>query len=211
MKVHWDDVEDLAIAYRAKAALHRLMHAGVLASEAVRQGLGHPNPDVRVGCCQVLDHFLDEEAVPALIENLTHEDGRVRQWAMHALACDRCKEGACRPGEDDSVPIAIRMLKSDPDALVRDQAIRLLFPLIHSRLDIREAIESAKDDSQSSCPQDGKSPRAGRRDVLALVTASGGPQAFEDEQRPGAFEPLELTPLRYHLLEAASDVSGKLT
>lgn len=146
MKVHWDDVEDLAIAYRAKAALHRLMHAGVLASEAVRQGLGHPNPDVRVGCCQVLDHFLDEEAVPALIENLTHEDGRVRQWAMHALACDRCKEGACRPGEDDSVPIAIRMLKSDPEALVRDQAIRLLFPLIHSRLDIREAIESAKDD-----------------------------------------------------------------
>jgi hypothetical protein len=37
-------------------------------------------------------------------------------------------------------------LKSDPEALVRDQAIRLLFPLIHSRLDIREAIESAKDD-----------------------------------------------------------------
>jgi hypothetical protein len=47
----------------------------------------------------VLDHFLDEAALPELIENLRDEDDLVRARAMHALACDRCKEGACRSGE----------------------------------------------------------------------------------------------------------------
>src|SRR5262249_44949551 len=87
--------------------LRGLMAAGSLATPAVREGLHHPEPAVRVGCCQVLDHFMDEAALPELIENLGHENETVRAWAMHALACDRCKEGICRPGEDQVLPAAI--------------------------------------------------------------------------------------------------------
>jgi hypothetical protein len=47
----------------------------------------------------VLDHHMDEAALPDLIENLHHENEMVRAWAMHALACDRCKEGSCRPAK----------------------------------------------------------------------------------------------------------------
>src|SRR5690348_12436066 len=77
-------VEKLGIAHHAKDALRRLMDAGPLATPAVRRGLQHANPVVRVGCCQVLDHFMDEGALPELIENLAHPNADVRAWAMHA-------------------------------------------------------------------------------------------------------------------------------
>lgn len=108
-------VEDLAIPHRSRPALRELMRAGADATPAVRRGLGHESPRVRAGCCMVLDHHLDEDAIPELMANLDHPDAGVRNWAMHALACDRCKEGACRPAEDETVPIALGMLASDPD------------------------------------------------------------------------------------------------
>lgn len=52
------DVEFLGVEHRATDALRRLMTAGMQATPVVRQGLQHPNPAVRVGCCKVLDHFL---------------------------------------------------------------------------------------------------------------------------------------------------------
>ena len=106
-------VEDLAIKHRAKPALRSLMAAGSLATPALLEGLRHPEPAVRMGCCQVLDHHMDEAALPELIENLHHENEMVRAWAMHALACDRCKEGTCHPGEDQVLPIAAKMLIED--------------------------------------------------------------------------------------------------
>src|SRR6266508_6212944 len=84
-------VEDLAVTHRTKHALRCLMTAGSLATAALREGLRHPEPAVRIGCCMVLDHHMDPAAVPELIENLHHENEIVRAWAMHALACDRCK------------------------------------------------------------------------------------------------------------------------
>src|SRR5262245_34163125 len=101
MDVYDELIGELAVPHRFKSALRRLMAAGVLATPALRRGLRHDDPDVRVGCCIVLDHFMDDAAVPELIANLEHESARVRSNALHALACDRCKEGACRPGEDD--------------------------------------------------------------------------------------------------------------
>ena len=138
-------VEDLAVPHRFKDALRRLMAAGMQATAALRRGLRHDDPDVRVGCCIVLDHFMDEAAVPALIENLAHENPRVRANALHALACDRCKEGACRPGEDDVIPIAIRLLLSDESSSVRKTAAHLLTPAVHTRADVRRALEHARD------------------------------------------------------------------
>lgn len=140
----WDRlVEDLAVPHRSKGALRRLMAAGMAATPALRRGLSHPEPEVRVGCCVVLDHFMDDAAVPELVANLGHADARVRSWALHALACDRCKEGACRPGEDDVVPIAIRMLREDASHRVRTQAAHMLIPAAHKRPDAARALEEA--------------------------------------------------------------------
>jgi hypothetical protein len=138
-------VEDLGIAHRAKESLHRLMDAGSLATSAVRRGLRHPDPAVRVGCCQVLDHFLDEGALPELMENLTHPNADVRAWAIHALACDRCKEGTCRPGEDEVIPLATCMLLSDDSRHVRQMAAGLLGPSVHRHPDVLRVLEYARD------------------------------------------------------------------
>jgi hypothetical protein len=138
-------VADFAVEHRAKGALRALMKAGMDATPALRRGLRHPAPEVRVGCCVVLDHFMDEAAIPELMANLDHPDARVRGWALHALACDRCKEGACRPGEEDVVPIAIRMLLEDPSPGVRKGAAHMLIPAAHRRDDAREALVHARD------------------------------------------------------------------
>lgn len=138
-------IEDLAVEHRRKAALRQLLAAGMSATPAVRRGLRHSDPEVRVGCCIVLDHFMDAAALPELKENLTNENDQVRSWALHALACDRCKEGACRPGEDDVVPIAIRMLLEDESRGVRTSAAGLLGPAVHRRQDVRLALERARD------------------------------------------------------------------
>lgn len=138
-------VEDLGVKHRAKQALRQLTAAGSLATPAVREGLRHPDPGVRVGCCKVLDHHLDEAALPELMDNLKHENEAVRAWAMHALACDRCKEGTCRPGEDEVVPVAARMLVDDESRRVRQMAAGLLGPSVHRRPDVLRALEHARD------------------------------------------------------------------
>jgi hypothetical protein len=100
---------------------------------------------VRLGCCIVLDHFLDDAALPEVVANLSHEDARVRARALHTLACDRCKEGACRPGEDETVPLALRMLREDPSSEVRLQAVGLLFAVVHRRPEAAEALEYTRE------------------------------------------------------------------
>ena len=138
-------VEDLAVKHRADQSLRALMAAGPLATPAVREGLRHPDPAVRVGCCKVLDHFMDESALPELLENLHHKNELVRAWAMHALACDRCKEGTCRPGEDEVLPIAMEMLVHDESRRVRQMAAGLLGPSVHRRPEVLRVLEHARD------------------------------------------------------------------
>ncbi len=138
-------VEDFALEHREKQALRALMAVGPAATAALRRGLHHPDANVRVGCCKVLDHHMDEEAVPELIGNLEHADPRVRAWAIHALACDRCKEGACRPGESDVIPIAARMLLGDENRQVRAMAAGMLGPSVHRSAEALRALEQARD------------------------------------------------------------------
>ena len=141
----WPEVQNLGVKHRVKDATRALMKAGTAATPALRRGLRHPNPDVRVGCEIVLDHFLDEAAVPELLANLQHEDSRVRQWAMHALVCDRCKEGECRPEEADTVPLAMKMLTDDPSREVRVQAVHLLGVGHALKPEVAIALEEARD------------------------------------------------------------------
>ena len=138
-------VESLAVEHRAKDALRRLMAAGSRATPAVRRGLLHESSAVRVACCKILDHHMDEAALPELIANLEHENEDVRAWAVHALACARCKEGSCRPGEDEVLPIATRMLLEDPSRRVRAMAAGMVGPSVHRRPEVLEALLHARD------------------------------------------------------------------
>lgn len=138
-------VEDFARKHRAQHAYWTLLGAGSAATPAVRRGLLHDDPEVRVGCCKVLDHHMDDAALPELIANLEHKESKVRAWALHALGCDRCKEGACRPGEDDVVPLALRMLADDRSRRVRTMAAQMLGPAAPRRADVRVALEQARD------------------------------------------------------------------
>jgi hypothetical protein len=126
-------------------ALAALMEAGSAATEAVRRGLVHDDTKVRIRCCMVLDHHLDEAALPELIANLDHPEGRVRAWALHALACDRCKEGECRPGEQDTIPIALRLLREDRSRKVRTMAAGLLGAVAPRMPEVAQALEYARD------------------------------------------------------------------
>ena len=110
---------------------------------ALKRGLSHANPRVREACCVVLDHHLEQDCIPDLMANLDHEDAGVRAWAVHALACDRCKEGSCRPGEGDTLPIAIKMMLHDPHSMVRARAIGLVGEAFHRYPAAVQALEAA--------------------------------------------------------------------
>src|SRR5262249_55560900 len=62
----------LGVKHRSKEARRRLMHAGPEATSELRRGLKDVDPNVRISCCIVLDDHLGEEAIPDLIDNLSH-------------------------------------------------------------------------------------------------------------------------------------------
>src|SRR5262249_10521278 len=109
----------LAVPHRAKHAYWHLVLGGPAALPAVRRGLTHSNADVRTYCARALDHLVDETAYPALIAALDDGDPRVREEALHALACDRCKDNACRPEKTDVLAKGMQLLRTDPDRRVR--------------------------------------------------------------------------------------------
>jgi hypothetical protein len=121
------------------------MEAGGAALAAVRQGLRHESAAVRIRCCMVLDHHLDEAAIPELRANLEHPDGRVRTWALHALACDRCNEGECRPGEAATIPLALALLERDRSRKVRTMAASLLADAAPRVPGVADALARARD------------------------------------------------------------------
>jgi HEAT repeats len=59
-------------------------------------------------------------------------DPEVRVMALHTLACDRCKEGDCRPAEAKVLPKALQILNDDADAHVRAMAIEVVGQHVHS-------------------------------------------------------------------------------
>jgi HEAT repeats len=69
----------------------------------------------------------------------------VRAWALHALACDHCKEGDCRLDEDEAVPVALRMLREDRSRKVRTMAAHLAGLAVHRREDVAQALEEARE------------------------------------------------------------------
>jgi HEAT repeats len=138
-----DLIPVLADPHRSFHAYTRLLALGPLAATAARGGLAHPDARVREYCCQLLDHLLDAESVPALVHALGDPSARVRTQAVHALACDRCKADASRPAAEAVLPAAIAVLGSDPSARVRAYAAELVGRWVHSQAAARDAIARA--------------------------------------------------------------------
>jgi hypothetical protein len=116
-------VERFTIPHHAREAMWHLILSGPPALDAVRAGLAHDDPAVRLGCTQVLDHLVDDAALADLVEMVTDDDADVRVFALHALSCDRCKENGCSPDVRFVLPAAIDRLRHDEDRHVRAHAV----------------------------------------------------------------------------------------
>jgi HEAT repeat protein len=137
----------LADQHRYFPAYQRLLTMGTEASEASRRGLRHPDPTVRMRCCQVLDHVMDEAGLDALLPVLDDPAPEVRVQALHALACDRCKQDACRPNPARVLPRAVPMLAGDPHPRVRAGAAEVVGVWVHSNPDaVAALVRAARED-----------------------------------------------------------------
>jgi HEAT repeat protein len=133
-------VEYLADPHRSFLAYQQLIGLGPEASVAARAGLRHENPRVRMQCCRVLDHVMDQESIPALTAALRDPAEEVRVEALHALACDRCKAGSCRPAAGAALPAALTVLRQDGSAQVRARAAELVGAWAHTHPEAAEAL-----------------------------------------------------------------------
>lgn len=134
----------LAVSDRRQQARHHLLRCGPAAVPAIRRGLGHPKPIVRQLCAGILDRLVDDESVPHLVAALDDDDTAVRARALHALACDQCKQNACRPGDELWIPRALELL-GHPDADLRAAAIEALGKAVRRRPDVAAALATAAD------------------------------------------------------------------
>lgn len=138
-----DLVGRLAIPHHAGPAYRALLRAGFDALPAIREGLAHQSGDVRRHCCRLLDHFVTQEALDDLVAMLDDPDAGVRCEALHALSCDRCKEGSCGPDEAGVLPRAMVLLAADPDAHVRGHVVGLVGRWVHTSAAAEAALLAA--------------------------------------------------------------------
>jgi HEAT repeat protein len=136
-------VAQLGISSCRARAKYRLMASGAPAVPAIRRGLRHEKPIVRRLCVNLLDRLVDDETVPVLVQALDDEAPEVSARALHALACDRCKQNECRPGEDLWVPRAVGFLQTNANPDLRAAAIDALAKVVSRRPDVAAVLRGA--------------------------------------------------------------------
>lgn len=136
-------VEYLGDPHRSFMAYQQLIGLGPEAGGPARTGLRHENPQVRMHCCRVLDHVMDAESILALTAALRDPAEEVRVQALHALACDRCKDGSCRPAAGTVLPAALEVLRWDASAQVRARAAELVGAWAHTHREAVAALRAA--------------------------------------------------------------------
>jgi len=105
---------------RAAAAvqIESLGKAGV---DAALAGLAHPDPRVRRGAAAFMDHHADLDCVPRLTDMALNDPvAYVRDMALHALDCQRCKPELLRI---DANPIHVLRAKTDANWKRRRSAV----------------------------------------------------------------------------------------
>ena len=107
------------------AARDALIAAGGAGLSAAVEGLQHPEPPVRRGCVDFLDHHADDDCADDLRRVALHDPiPQVRRFAVHALGCVRCKAS---PLDIDLIEFfAMVAARSDESAKVRRAAIYAL-------------------------------------------------------------------------------------
>jgi len=138
-------VERLADPARARPAYWHLVASGRAALPAVQAGLRHESAAVRAQCAEALDHLVDEASYPLLVACLDDPDPRVRAKALHALACDRCKDHACRPDKAAVLAPALRCLRHHPDKYVRTAAVEVVGRWVHGDAAVAAALVEANE------------------------------------------------------------------
>ena len=108
---------------RRDLVYQELVAYGPAALEAVRAGLRHANWHVRRWCAIWFDHFATPEAMHDLIPLLRDPKSKVRLFAVHSIACDRCKTGE---NPLDAVPLLIERIRYDESIRVRRHATMML-------------------------------------------------------------------------------------
>lgn len=105
-----------------RAARDALIAAGSPGLSAVLRGLDHPEPPVRRGCLDFLDHHADELCIDDLRRVAASDPvPHVRRFAVHALSCIRCKT---RPlGTDLTEFLTSVAVRTDENVKVRREAI----------------------------------------------------------------------------------------
>ena len=154
MKSHpWIDPDDygalvqqLGDPVRSKLAFRHLVAGGADALPAVRAGLDDEDPEVRQHSVRAMDHLVDVASWPQLVSMLRDRDPRVRCHALHALACDRCKQGMERPQKSDVLPHALRILRDDQIYHARAMAVEVVALYVHEDEQARAALEHARDE-----------------------------------------------------------------
>ena len=137
-------IEDLTVPHRQKDAHWKLRGLGAFARPAVEEGLLADDPELRLQCALLIDHLAGNESFELMMLLLDDPDPRVRQQAIHALACDRCKsDDVCALPRSDLVPTAARLLSEDPHPHVRAIAAEVLGRWVHDDTDARAALERA--------------------------------------------------------------------
>jgi HEAT repeat protein len=132
-------VAQLGVSSCRQRAKQHLLASGPVALPALRRGLHHQKVIVRRQCVNLFDHLVDTDSLADLVSALDDADPSVGARALHALACDRCKEGECRPGEDVWVPRALELLDS-PNPDLRAAAIDALGKVAGRRPDVVTAL-----------------------------------------------------------------------
>jgi HEAT repeat protein len=137
------------VPHRERQAFRRLVAEGGRALPLVTANLGHSNARVRYYCARFLDMFLEPASLGELLGMLDDPDADVRAASLHALACDRCKQGTCRPDERLVLPKAIALMLSDPDAHVRAHAIEVVGLSAHTRPEAVDALRKTRREDAS--------------------------------------------------------------
>jgi hypothetical protein len=137
-------VAELAIPHRSKDAYWKLRLLGPAARPAVEEGLLSDDAETRVQCTRLIDRLAGPESFELMLLLLDDPDHRVRQHAIHALACDRCKaDDVCALPRDELADAAARLVAGDPSPAVRAIALEVLARWVHEDDRARDAITAA--------------------------------------------------------------------
>lgn len=116
----------------------------------------HPDPHIRRSCLWLLDHHANDVSMPVFARALEDDVDFVRDMALHALACEGCKQGELCVA--DVVAPLVRVLEGDPKPDLRIKALSALAGL-SARDDrvpaaIRRAARENTDGVVRACAKD---------------------------------------------------------